>query len=109
MLSYQFLNVLLHSLNMFIHYICHDGMEYVDKKLIPSFDIILTELFCYASVYHVDWHMKILDDPSPSLMDKGFSPELCSFIDDCLEKDPVARPTAEKVSMRRLFFRCGLK
>ncbi|XP_042042495.1 mitogen-activated protein kinase kinase 3-like isoform X1 [Salvia splendens] len=45
----------------------------------------------------VNLMLQILDDPSPSLMDKGFSPELCSFIDDCLEKDPVARPTAEKL------------
>ncbi|XP_047974557.1 mitogen-activated protein kinase kinase 3 [Salvia hispanica] len=45
----------------------------------------------------VNLMLQILDDPSPSLMDKGFSPEFCSFIDDCLEKDPVARPTAEKL------------
>lgn len=46
-----------------------------------------------------DCHLKILDDPSPSLLDKSFSPEFCSFIDDCLQKDPVARPTAEKVNL----------
>lgn len=45
----------------------------------------------------VNLMLQILDDPSPSLSDKSFSPEFCSFIDDCLQKDPVARPTAEKL------------
>lgn len=58
----------------------------------------------YVFVSIVDLHFKILDDPSPSLSDKSFSPEFCSFIDDCLQKDPVTRPTAEKVSMRRFNF-----
>ncbi|KAK6123480.1 hypothetical protein DH2020_042769 [Rehmannia glutinosa] len=45
----------------------------------------------------VNLMLQILDDPSPSLANKNFSPEFCSFVDDCLQKDPVARPTAEKL------------
>lgn len=40
---------------------------------------------------------KILDDPSPSPPKQDFSPEFCSFIDACLQKDADARPTAEQV------------
>lgn len=29
-----------------------------------------------------------------------FSPEFCSFIDDCLQKDADARPTAEQVRIK---------
>lgn len=56
---------------------------------------------------NVNFLLKILDDPSPSLLDKNFSPEFCSFVDACLQKDPVTRPTAEKV--RNRFFGMGLR
>ncbi|KAL6583809.1 Mitogen-activated protein kinase kinase 3 [Orobanche minor] len=45
----------------------------------------------------VNLMLQILDDPSPSLWNKNFSPEFCSFVDDCLQKDPISRPTAEKL------------
>ncbi|KAG9446314.1 hypothetical protein H6P81_012442 [Aristolochia fimbriata] len=41
--------------------------------------------------------LQILDDPSPSLPKDSFSPEFCSFIDVCLQKDPDSRPTAEQL------------
>lgn len=41
---------------------------------------------------------QILDDPSPSPSKLNFSPEFCSFINACLQKDADARPTAEQVS-----------
>ncbi|KAL3628821.1 Mitogen-activated protein kinase kinase 3 [Castilleja foliolosa] len=43
----------------------------------------------------VNLMLQILDDPSPSLPKENFSPEFCSFVDACLQKDPVARPTSE--------------
>ncbi|KAG8388591.1 hypothetical protein BUALT_Bualt02G0141500 [Buddleja alternifolia] len=45
----------------------------------------------------VNLMLQILDDPSPSLSKQSFSPELCSFVDACLQKDPVTRPTAEQL------------
>ncbi|KAG4926279.1 hypothetical protein JHK85_052765 [Glycine max] len=39
----------------------------------------------------------ILDDPSPSPLKNKFSPEFCSFVDACLQKDPDTRPTAEQL------------
>ncbi|KAK7266038.1 hypothetical protein RIF29_18677 [Crotalaria pallida] len=42
---------------------------------------------------------QILDDPSPLPSKQMFSPEFCSFVDSCLQKDPDIRPTAEQ--MRR--------
>lgn len=45
----------------------------------------------------VNLMLQILDDKSPSLSKEIFSPELCSFVDACLQKDPVARPTAEQL------------
>ncbi|KAI3464093.1 hypothetical protein Pfo_020756 [Paulownia fortunei] len=45
----------------------------------------------------VNLMLQILDDPSPSLSKQKFSPEFCLFIDACLQKDPVARPTAEQL------------
>ncbi|KAG6790105.1 hypothetical protein POTOM_006251 [Populus tomentosa] len=41
--------------------------------------------------------LQILDDPSPSPSKNNFSPEFCSFIDACLQKDPDTRPTAEQL------------
>ncbi|XP_010248604.1 PREDICTED: mitogen-activated protein kinase kinase 3 [Nelumbo nucifera] len=41
--------------------------------------------------------LQILDDPSPSPAKYSLSPEFCSFIDACLQKDPDARPTAEQL------------
>jgi len=41
--------------------------------------------------------VQILDDPSPSPSKNKFSPEFCSFVDACLQKDPDKRPTAEQV------------
>ncbi|XP_052197447.1 mitogen-activated protein kinase kinase 3 [Diospyros lotus] len=45
----------------------------------------------------VNLMLQILDDPSPSPPEHNFSPEFCSFIDACLQKDPDARPTAEQL------------
>lgn len=45
----------------------------------------------------VNLMLQILDDPSPSPSECKFSPEFCSFIDACLQKDPDARPTAEQL------------
>ncbi|KAF3786724.1 Mitogen-activated protein kinase kinase 3 [Nymphaea thermarum] len=45
----------------------------------------------------VNLMLQILDDPSPSPSKESFSPEFCSFIDACLQKDPEARPTAEQL------------
>lgn len=45
----------------------------------------------------VNLMLQILDDPSPSPSKHIFSPEFCSFIDDCLQKDADARPTAEQL------------
>lgn len=39
-----------------------------------------------------------MEDPSPSPSKNNFSPEFCSFIDACLQKDPDTRPTAEQVN-----------
>ncbi|XP_044465326.1 mitogen-activated protein kinase kinase 3-like [Mangifera indica] len=45
----------------------------------------------------VNLMLQILDDPSPSPPKQEFSPEFCSFIDACLQKDADARPTAEQL------------
>ncbi|KAF5740405.1 mitogen-activated protein kinase kinase 3 [Tripterygium wilfordii] len=45
----------------------------------------------------VNLMLQILDDPSPSPSKLKFSPEFCSFIDACLQKDADARPTAEQL------------
>ncbi|PPD70221.1 hypothetical protein GOBAR_DD32910 [Gossypium barbadense] len=45
----------------------------------------------------VNLMLQILDDPSPSPPKHKFSPEFCSFIDACLQKDADARPTAEQL------------
>ncbi|KAF2300134.1 hypothetical protein GH714_009391 [Hevea brasiliensis] len=45
----------------------------------------------------VNLMLQILEDPSPSPSKHKFSPEFCSFIDTCLQKDPDARPTAEQL------------
>jgi hypothetical protein len=42
-------------------------------------------------------------DPSPTLPADQFSPEFCSFVDACLQKDADARPTAELVCLRNDF------
>lgn len=47
----------------------------------------------------VNLMLQILDDPSPSPLKCNFSPEFCSFIDACLQKDVDARPTAEQLLM----------
>ncbi|XP_039772581.1 mitogen-activated protein kinase kinase 3-like isoform X3 [Panicum virgatum] len=39
----------------------------------------------------------ILDDPSPTPPEDAYSPEFCSFINDCLQKDADARPTCEQL------------
>ncbi|KAL9258197.1 Mitogen-activated protein kinase kinase 3-like protein, partial [Drosera capensis] len=41
-------------------------------------------------------YILIMDDPSPSPPRDKLSPEFCSFIDICLQKDADARPTAEQ-------------
>lgn len=45
----------------------------------------------------VNLMLQILDDPSPSPPKDVFSPEFCSFIEACLQKDADARPTAEQL------------
>ncbi|THG14544.1 hypothetical protein TEA_011121 [Camellia sinensis var. sinensis] len=45
----------------------------------------------------VNLMLQILDDPSPSPPKNIFSPEFCSFIDACLQKDADARPTADQL------------
>ncbi|BAU00976.1 Mitogen-activated protein [Vigna angularis] len=45
----------------------------------------------------VNLMLQILDDPSPSPSKNKFSPEFCSFVDACLQKDPDTRPTAEQL------------
>ncbi|KAL6994391.1 Mitogen-activated protein kinase kinase 3 [Sarracenia purpurea var. burkii] len=45
----------------------------------------------------VNLMLQILDDPSPSPPKHIFSPEFCSFINACLQKDADARPTAEQL------------
>ncbi|KAL9317987.1 hypothetical protein ACSQ67_014504 [Phaseolus vulgaris] len=45
----------------------------------------------------VNLMLQILDDPSPSPSKNKFSPEFCSFVDACLQKDPDNRPTAEQL------------
>nr|GEW61651.1 mitogen-activated protein kinase kinase 3 [Tanacetum cinerariifolium] len=52
----------------------------------------LADVFLWSGMKHM-----ILDDPSPSPPKDTFSPEFCSFIDDCLQKDADARPTAEQL------------
>jgi len=41
--------------------------------------------------------IQILDDPSPTPPEDAYSPEFCSFINDCLQKDADARPTCEQL------------
>ncbi|XP_042440845.1 mitogen-activated protein kinase kinase 3-like isoform X3 [Zingiber officinale] len=41
--------------------------------------------------------LQILYDPSPTPPRDSFSPEFCSFVDACLQKDSDARPTAEQL------------
>lgn len=56
----------------------------------------------------VNLMLQILEDPSPSPSEQIFSPEFCSFINTCLQKDPDARPTAEQVSFfLPLIFKVG--
>ena len=43
--------------------------------------------------------IQILDDPSPTPPEDAYSPEFCSFINDCLQKDADARPTCEQVKI----------
>ncbi|KAL8139664.1 hypothetical protein V2J09_005685 [Rumex salicifolius] len=45
----------------------------------------------------VNLMLQIMDDPSPLPPRDKFSPEFCSFIDSCLQKDADARPTAEEL------------
>lgn len=39
----------------------------------------------------------IVDQPPPSAPSDRFSPEFCSFISSCLQKDPKARPSAQQL------------
>ncbi|KAI4986933.1 hypothetical protein ZWY2020_019563 [Hordeum vulgare] len=41
--------------------------------------------------------LQILDDPSPAPPEDAYTPEFCSFINDCLRKDADARPTCEQL------------
>ncbi|PQQ13178.1 mitogen-activated protein kinase kinase 3 isoform X2 [Prunus yedoensis var. nudiflora] len=41
--------------------------------------------------------MADIGDPSPTPSKQKFSPEFCSFIEACLQKDADARPTAEQL------------
>ncbi|RCV31240.1 hypothetical protein SETIT_6G160700v2 [Setaria italica] len=44
-----------------------------------------------------DLMLQILDDPSPTPAKYVYSPEFCSFISACLQKDADARPTCEQL------------
>ncbi|OEL27329.1 Mitogen-activated protein kinase kinase 3, partial [Dichanthelium oligosanthes] len=44
-----------------------------------------------------DLMLQILDDPSPTPAKYVYSPEFCSFISACLQKDADARPTCEQM------------
>ena len=44
---------------------------------------------------------KVMEDPAPTLPE-GYSAEFQSFVDDCLEKDPFKRQTAEQVGKREV-------
>ncbi|CAL5001914.1 unnamed protein product [Urochloa decumbens] len=44
-----------------------------------------------------DLMLQILDDPSPAPAKYVYSPEFCSFISTCLQKDADARPTCEQL------------
>ncbi|XP_020589672.1 mitogen-activated protein kinase kinase 3 [Phalaenopsis equestris] len=50
-----------------------------------------------ASEGAVNLMLQIMYDPSPSPPKDSFSPEFCSFIDSCLNKDPSARPRADEL------------
>lgn len=39
----------------------------------------------------------IVQSPAPQLPTDQFSPEFCSFIEDCLQKAPEERPTAAEL------------
>ena len=41
--------------------------------------------------------LQILDDPSPAPPEDAYTPEFCSFINDCLRKYADARPTCEQL------------
>ncbi|XP_010441189.1 PREDICTED: mitogen-activated protein kinase kinase 3 [Camelina sativa] len=45
----------------------------------------------------VNLMLQIMEEPSPTPPKQEFSPEFCSFIDACLQKDPDARPIAEQL------------
>lgn len=47
---------------------------------------------------------QILYDPSPTPPRGSFSPEFCSFVDACLQKDADARPTAEQARKPYILF-----
>jgi len=44
-----------------------------------------------------DLMLQILDDPSPIPAKYVYSPEFCSFISACLQKDADSRPTCEQL------------
>ncbi|OWM71511.1 hypothetical protein CDL15_Pgr005698 [Punica granatum] len=46
---------------------------------------------------HVNLMLQIVDEPSPSPSEQKFSPEFCSFVNACLQKDADTRPTAEQL------------
>lgn len=48
-------------------------------------------------VYVIKIDLQILYDPSPTPPKDKFSPEFCSLIDACLQKDADKRPTADEV------------
>lgn len=50
-----------------------------------------------ASKGPVNLMLQVMYDPSPSPPSDRFSPEFCSFVDACLQKEADARPTAEQL------------
>jgi mitogen-activated protein kinase kinase 3 len=54
--------------------------------------------------------LQVLYDPSPTPPKDKFSPEFCSFVDACLQKDADKRPTADDVYFHfNLIFFCSLR
>ncbi|RLM60381.1 mitogen-activated protein kinase kinase 3-like [Panicum miliaceum] len=58
-------------------------------------DVKITDFGVTAGLH--DSVSTILDDPSPTPAKYVYSPEFCSFISACLQKDADARPTCEQL------------
>lgn len=71
----------------------------MEEKQETQFSLIEDLESCLHMPNEYSWVLwQILEDPSPSPSKHNFSPEFCSFIEACLQKNADARPTAEQVS-----------